>query len=140
MEGVAIMTKVREWPKSIQVDGGVTVNPSPEQCRRSGFEVYTPEELADIDRSASEAEMDRVSVVDALRGKYRLAARAFCGTAEIGEVDKFEDAEIISGEIEKANLAGNSEKALRLTQLALSLQNLITELRRKDGDDAWDRI
>ena len=27
-----------------------------------------------------------------------------------------------------------------LTQAALALQNIITELRRKDGDDAWERL
>ena len=46
----------------------------------------------------------------------------------------------LAAAIEAANTAENYTLALRLTQLAMALQFAITELRRKDGDDAWERI
>jgi len=75
-----------------------------------------------------------------LRQDYRNAVAQFCTVAGIPVVVKFEDTSAMLTAIETANAGGNVQQILVLTQLALTLQNVITELRRKDGDDAWLRI
>jgi hypothetical protein len=133
---------VNEWPRVI----GMTVNPTAEQCREAGYELTAnkPQDVIDAEQAAIEqAAQEQVAhdaLVAGLREQYRRAANAFCVAAGIDVVDKFEDATIITAEIEKANAGNDMMKALRLTQAALALQNIITELRRKDGDDAWERI
>ena len=133
---------VNEWPRVI----GMTVNPTPEQCRAAGYELTAnkPQELIDAEaaHAAQEAQEQAAheALVTALRTQYRQTAAGFCVIAGIEPVEKFEDATIITAEIEKANAGNDVMKALRLTQAALALQNIITELRRKDGDDAWERI
>lgn len=134
------MTKVRQWATSIVLDGQPVCNPSPEQCRAAGYELITQAEI-DADASAqAQVAAERLAYVQALRDTYKANARRFCQLAGIAVVDKFADASAVQAEIEKANAGGDTAKALQLPQLALALQNLITELRRKDGDDAWERI
>ena len=142
MEGGGAVIYVEAWPQRI----GLTYNPSPEQCREAGYELLAnrPQELIDADADAecraAEARASADALVSALRQQYRQSANAFCQLAGIEVVDKFGDASTVATEIEKANAGEDTGKALRLTQLALAMQNLITELRRKDGDDAWERI
>ena len=133
---------VDQWPRVI----GMTVNPTAEQCRAAGYELVAnkPQEVIDAENAAAQAQAEEQAAHDALveglRTQYRQTAAGFCMIAGIEPVEKFEDATIVSAEIEKANAGEDVMKALRLTQAALALQNIITELRRKDGDDAWERL
>jgi hypothetical protein len=133
---------VNEWPRVI----GMTVNPTAEQCREAGYELTAnkPQDVIDAEDAAVEkAAAEQAAhdlLVSALRTQYKQYINLFCVTAGVEVVDKFEDATTIVAEIEKANAANDMAKALRLTQIAMAVQNLITELRRKDGDDAWERI
>jgi len=133
---------VNEWPRVI----GMTVNPTPEQCRAAGYELTAnkPQEVIDAENAAAQEQAEEHAAHDALveglRAQYRQTCNGFCQLAGIEVVDKFEDDSIITTAIDAANTAENYTLALRLTQLALALQFTITELRRKDGDDAWEHI
>jgi len=141
---------VREWPKSIETAEGIICNPTPEQCRQAGYELYVPptaEEIAEQERDTVRIinenaikELRRSDEISALRQDYRNAVAQFCTIAGIPVVAKFEDTTAMRTAIETANAGKNVEQILGLTQLALTLQNIITELRRKDGDGAWARI
>lgn len=136
------MIYVDAWPQKI----GLTVNPTPEQCREAGYELSQnkPQDVIDAEREAAEHEAaDQAAheaLVSGLRAQYRELVHTFCQLAGIPEVDKFETTDTVMTEIEKANSGPDVMKALRMTQTALALRNVITELRRKDGDDAWERI
>ena len=133
---------VDEWPRVI----GMTVNPTAEQCRAAGYELVAnkPQEVIDAENAAAQAQAEEQAAHDALvaglRAKYRQTCNGFCQLAGLTVVDKFEDESVITAAIEAANTAENYTLALRLTQLAMALQFTITELRRKDGDDAWERL
>ena len=133
---------VDEWPRVI----GMTANPTAEQCRAAGYELTAnkPQEVIDAENAAAQAQAEQQAAHDALveglRVKYRQTCNGFCQLAGIEVADKFEDESVITTAIEAANTAENYTLALRLTQLAMALQFAITELRRKDGDDAWERI
>ena len=133
---------VNEWPRVI----GMTVNPTAEQCRAAGYELIAnkPQDVIDAEHAAIEQAAQEQSAHDALveglRAKYRQTCNGFCQLAGIEVVDKFEDESVITAAIEAANATENHTLALQLTQLAMALQFTITELRRKDGDDAWERI
>jgi len=133
---------VDEWPRVI----GMTVNPTPEQCRAAGYELTAnkPQEVIDAEAAhaaqTAQEQAEHEALVDRLRAKYRQTCNGFCQLAGIEVVDKFEDESVITAAIEAANTSENYTLALRLTQLALALQFTITELRRKDGDDAWERV
>lgn len=133
---------VDEWPRVI----GMTVNPTPEQCRAAGYElnVNKPQDVIDAEAARAAQRMrefeEHEALVDSLRAKYRQTCNGFCQLAGIEVVDKFEDESVITAAIEAANTSENYTLALRLTQLAMALQFTITELRRKDGDDAWERV
>ena len=142
MERGAIMI-VHEWPRSIRLNGVPICNPTPDQCRQAGYELYVPptaEEIAEQERIERERIEAHAAEVEALRQDYRNAVAQFCTVAGIPVVAKFEDTTAMRTAIETANAGGNVQQILGLTQLALTLQNVITELRRKDGDDAWSRI
>jgi len=125
---------------------GTTVNPTAEQCRAAGYELTAnkPQEVIDAEQAAAQAQAEQQDAHDALvaglRAKYRQTCNGFCQLAGLTVVDKFEDESVITAAIEAANTAENYTLALRLTQLAMALQFAITELRRKDGDDCWERI
>lgn len=133
---------VNEWPRVI----GMTVNPTPEQCRAAGYELTAnkPQDVIDAENAAAQERAEEQAAHDALveglRAKYRQTCNGICQLAGIEVVDKFEDESVIAAAIEAANTSENYTLALRLTQLAMALQFAITELRRKDGDDAWERI
>ena len=133
---------VNEWPRVI----GMTVNPTAEQCRAAGYELTAnkPQDVIDAENAAAQAQAEQHAAHDALveglRVKYRQTCNRFCQLAGIKVVDKFEDESVITAAIEAANTSENYTLALRLTQLAMALQFTITELRRKDGDDAWERV
>ena len=133
---------VDEWPRVI----GMTANPTAEQCRAAGYELTAnkPQEVIDAGNAAAQAQAEEQAAHDALveglRAKYRQTCNGFCQLAGIEVVDKFEDDSTITTAIDAANTSENYTLALRLTQLALALQFTITELRRKDGDDAWERL
>lgn len=133
---------VDEWPRVI----GMTVNPTPEQCRAAGYEltINKPQDVIDAENAAAQAQAEQQAAHDALveglRAKYRQTCNGFCQLSGLTVVDKFEDESVITAAIEAANTAENYTLALRLTQLAMALQFTITELRRKDGDDCWERI
>ena len=133
---------VEHWPRVI----GMTANPTAEQCRAAGYELVAnkPQDVIDAENAAAQAHAEQQEAHDALvaglRAKYRQTCNGFCLLAGITVVDKFEDESVITAAIEAANTAENYTLALRLTQLAMALQFAITELRRKDNDDAWERI
>jgi len=137
---------VDQWPERI----GLTYSPTPEQCRAAGYELTAnkPQELIDAEaaqaaQQAQEQAQEQAAhdaLVEGLRAKYRATCNGFCQLAGIEVVDKFEDESAITAAIDAANTAENYTLALRLTQMAMALQFTITELRRKDGDDAWERI
>lgn len=142
MERGAVMI-VNEWPKSIATADGIICNPTPEQCRQAGYELAVPptaEEIAEREAQRAQEEAERVAVIEALRQDYRNAVAQFCTIAGLPIVNKFEDTSAMQSAIVTANAGGNIQQILGLTQTALALQNIITELRRKDGDDAWERI
>ncbi len=140
------MIYVNEWPKSIKTADGQIFNPTPNQCRAAGYELVAnkPQDVIDAENAAAQAQAEEQAAHDALveglRTKYRQTCNGFCQLAGLTVVDKFEDESVITAAIEAANTAENYTLALRLTQLAMALQFTITELRRKDGDDAWERI
>jgi hypothetical protein len=133
---------VNEWPRVI----GMTVNPTPEQCRAAGYELAAnkPQDVIDAENAAAQSQAEQQAAHDALveglRVKYHQMCNGFCQLAGIAVVDKFEDESVVTAAIEAANSSENYTLALRLTQLAMALQFTITELRRKDGDDAWERL
>jgi len=133
---------VDRWPERI----GLTYSPTPDQCRAAGYELAAnkPQELIDAEaaQAAQQAQEQAAhdALVEGLREKYRATCNGFCQLAGIEVVDKFEDDTAITAAIDAANAAENYTLALRLTQMAMALQFAITELRRKDGDDAWERI
>ena len=133
---------VDEWPRVI----GMTANPAAEQCRAAGYELASnkPQDVIDAENAAAQAQAEQQeahdALVEGLRAKYRQTCNGFCQLAGLTVVDKFEDESVITTAIEAANTAENYTLALRLTQLAMALQFAITELRRKDNDDAWERI
>ena len=139
---------VDEWPKRITTPTGTIFNPSPETCQAHGYELTTPEmrdqrnqERQQALQDAEQAELQRQQEVEALRTAYRDSATKFCTLAGIEPTQtKFEDATLIQTKIEQANDEQDFVKALGLTQLSLAMQHILTDLRRKDGDDAWDRI
>ena len=133
---------VDQWPRRI----GLIYSPTPEQCRAAGYELTAnkPQDVIDAENAAIEQAAQEQAAHDALveglRAKYRQTCNGFCQLAGITVVDKFEDESVITAAIEAANTAENYTLALQLTQLAMALQFAITELRRKDNDDAWERI
>jgi len=133
---------VDQWPERI----GLLYSPTPEQCRAAGYELTAnkPQELIDAEaaQAAQQAQEQAAhdALVEGLRAKYRTTCNGFCQLAGIEAVDKFEDDTAVTTAIDAANSAENYTLALRLTQMAMALQFAITELRRKDGDDAWERI
>ena len=133
---------VDQWPSVI----GMTVNPTAEQCREAGYELVAnkPQDVIDAENAAAQAQAEQQSAHDALveglRAKYRQTCNGFCQLSGLTVVDKFEDESVVTAAIEAANSSENYTLALRLTQLAMALQFTITELRRKDGDDAWERV
>ena len=132
--------KVMRYPKTIVLGGALISNPSEAQCQAAGYELYTEAELAAMAQEQATASQEHEAFVEGLRDVYRAAVHKFCEIAGIESVDKFEDASVITTCIENANAVQDVIKALGLTQAALAIQNAITELRRKDGDDAWERI
>lgn len=132
--------KVRQYPKTIVLGGMLISNPSAAQCQAAGYELYTEAELSAMAQEQATADAEHESFVEGLRDAYRAAVHKFCQIAGLEQVDKFEDATVIVSCIENANAEQDVIKALGLTQVALAIQNAITELRRKDGDDAWERI
>ena len=74
--------------------------------------------------------------IEALRLEYKNTTHQFCTLAEISIVDKLDTPDIQT----QIAIASDGIKALPLTQLAFKLFILITDLRRLDGDDAWDKI
>lgn len=132
--------KVRQYPKTIVIGGMLISNPCAEQCQAAGYELYTEAELSAMEAEQATANAEHEAFVEGLRDAYRAAVHKFCQIAGIDLVDKFEDASVITTCIENANTEQDVIKALGLTQAALAIQNAITELRRKDGDDAWERI
>jgi len=112
----------------------------------AGYELSVNKPQGLLDAEAAEAAQQAQeqaahdALVEGLREKYRTTCNGFCQLAGIEAVDKFEDESTITAAIEAANTAENYTLALRLTQMAMALQFAITELRRKDGDDAWERI
>jgi len=134
---------VNKWPETIKTEGGIICNPTPDQCIAAGYELHIPltaEELAERAAQAQEAESIRMAEIEALRAQYRATVNAFCLLSGIPVVDKFESAQTVADAITAANAGGDIQQIMGLTQAALFIQNLITELRRKDFDDAWDRI
>lgn len=134
---------VPKWPTSIETEAGIICNPTPEQCREHGYELLVPPtaaETAATQAAAAERERVRLAYVETLRGVYRSTALKFCALAGISAVTKFEDTSTIQAAIDIANAGQDVQKALQLTQLAMLLDNTIDELRRKDGDTAWERI
>lgn len=152
MERGAVMI-VNEWPKTIATADGIICNPTPEQCRQAGYELAVPptaEEIALMEAQKAQEEAERVrqneiaqaqwlAEVEGLRQDYRILCNQFCQVAGVPVVDKLEKS-AVKTEIEKANAGGNSQQILSLMQLAMALDSAITDLRRKDGDDAWERI
>jgi hypothetical protein len=134
---------VNEWPKTITTEAGIICNPNPEQCRAAGYELSvqpTPEEIEQQAALQAAQEAAHMEAIEDLRKDYRFAVERFCMLAGIQIVSKFEDEEIMKAAIESANAGGNIQQILGLTQLSIAIQNSIIELRRKDGDDAWQRI
>lgn len=137
--------KVKEWPKIIKTEDGRTiVNPTRETCEAMGYSLYTEEELAAIEQEQQEQhdkqiqlEAERITEVEVLRESYRNITQQLCMLAGVPVQDKFESMFDIQSIGE--NIA-DPEARIAFMQGAFTLQALIVELRRKDGDDAWERI
>ena len=72
----------------------------------------------------------------AARQAYRDTTRRFCVVADIAVVDKLDTPAVQSA----VQAAGSGPTAFPFTQLAFALFVQISDLRRMDGDSAWDRI
>ena len=75
--------------------------------------------------------------VAAIREQYRGITRTICQLAGVAVCDKFAT---VGGVADVVMQYGMGDNALRLTQYALFLKATLDELRRMDGDDAWERI
>jgi len=76
---------VKEWPKSIETADGIICNPTPEQCRQAGYELYVPptaEEIAERER----IERERIEALPFAISKIKLGD-AF---EALGVIDQFE--------------------------------------------------
>jgi hypothetical protein len=71
-----------------------------------------------------------------LREQYRQATHQLCAVAGVELMDKLTVPEAVA--LVQACTA--PEQAIAATQLSLMIYVLVSDLRRKDGDDAWDRI
>lgn len=159
-------TYVAKWPDSLPTDGGVTFHPTPEQCRAAGLELIanqppppppTAEQIAaqqaaeaaaasnqqvqaaawsNQQAAAMAAGAARTNAILSLRKAYRDTTHQFCSVAGLTVADKLDTPAIQTA----IQAAGTGPTALPLTQLAFALFVTITDLRRLDGDDAWDRI
>lgn len=153
------MTKVRQLPKTVTLpNGDVVINPSVEQAREAGYELYTPEELQQLEeqylqwqQERQQAELERQQMIEALRLQYAQATLAICSLGGLDPVTKFEDASPIQavyegimaqipGEGDPTVVLGLLAQASQVQAHAQTIQLCITELRRHDGDDAWERI
>lgn len=134
---------VNSWPTTIETADGIICNPTPEQCKQAGYELAIPltaEEIAQIESQATQVESERIAAIESLRQDYRDAVAQFCTVAGVPVVTKFAGASDMKTIILKVNAGGDLQQIIGLGQLTDAIQNAITELRRKDGDDAWDRI
>lgn len=146
MEGGVIMKGivVYEWPKRIWLNDRTIFNPSPEQCKEAGYRLYTSEELQDHEDALEaqrllleKAEQTRMAEVLTLRTRYREITRQICEALDIEPMDKFES----FAEIQQLGSSVSDPVVLmQVMQLALALLACDTDLKRKDGNDAWDRI
>jgi hypothetical protein len=150
------MKYVNEWPNQIVTSDGSTINPTPEQCREAGYELEsnrpppTAEEIAAEQAAVAEAEQQaneqaaqleqmelaRLAAIQAIRDSYKQATQQFCGIAGLPIADKLDTPDIEAA----IQVAGTSPTALPLTQLAFKLYVTINELKKLDGEDAWDHI
>lgn len=138
------MKVVYSWPVKITLEDRTIFNPSPEQCQEAGYRLYTPEELQDREDALEaqrllleEAEQKRMAEVMTLRAQYREITRQTCEALDIEPLDKFES----FIEIQQLGATVSDPLVLgKVMQLALALLACDTDLKRKDGDDAWDRI
>lgn len=79
----------------------------------------------------------RAAEVEAVREQYRAITRTICQLAGVAVVDKFDSVGAVADVVMQY---GMGENALQLTQYALFLKATLDELRRMDGDDAWERV
>ena len=136
---------VNQWPTQLATSDGVIYNPTPEICRDNGYELEsnrpppTPEEIAAqqaAQQAADKLAQDALDRLNAMRQSYRNIANQFCTVANIPIVDKLDIPTIQNALI----TIGQGPNALMASQLAFELYVQINELRRVDGDDAWERI
>lgn len=109
----------------------------------AGYELAIPltaEEISEKQAQMAQVEAERIQAIEALRKDYRDAVAQFCTIAGVPVVSKFESSAIMRDLIMQANANGNTQQIMGLTQLSIALKDIIDELRRKDGDDAWLRI
>lgn len=105
---------------------------------------YTAEEIADQQAQAeaqrtadAQAEAVRAATIEAMREQYRQITRTICQLAGVAVCDKFAT---VGGVADVVMQYGMGENVIPLTQYALFLKATLDELRRFDGDDAWERI
>ena len=138
------MTKVRQLPTSITLpNGDIIINPSEEQCNAAGIYLYTPEELQQLEQQelqrqqeAQQTEQQRYMEILGLRDAYVAVVHAMCDLAGVTRVNKIEDDTGV--EALQAQVAPEDQGAFMA--LALKLLYITVDLRRADGDDAWERI
>ena len=157
-------TYVAQWPDRVAVEGGVSFNPTPEQCRSAGYElevnrpvvpaVQAPQlssnEIAQAAAAivaaqaaaaaaAAQIEADIAAKSNGLiqlRMNYSSATTQFCQIAGITVTNK-----LLAQQVEDAvTAAGDTPASIMLLKLAFKLFTQITDLRRMDGDDAWERL
>lgn len=134
-------------PRDVSVDGAPTGNLGDEYWAANGGKVLITAEKPGDNYSVSYVE-DGNSILEvwtetpvpanvaALRAAYVNATHQFCQIAGLPVVNKLDVADVQKAVAD----AGVSPTALPLTQLSLQLFVLINDLRRADGEDAWDRI
>lgn len=101
-------------------------------------EIAEQQAQAEAQRQVVEqAEAVRVATIEAMREQYRQITRTICQLAGVAVCDKFAS---VGGVADVVMSYGMGENVILLTQYALFLKATLDELRRVDGDDAWERI
>jgi hypothetical protein len=86
MERGAVMI-VNQWPKTIETADGIICNPTPDQCRQAGYELYVPptaEEIAEQER----IERERIEALPFAISKIKLGD-AFESLGVIAQFDAY---------------------------------------------------
>ena len=84
----------------------------------------------------------KAATIAELRAKYIATTHQLCAVCGITQQDKLDvpDIEAAVQSVNVAAIQGGIDNRIAVTQLCIALDIIITDLRRIDGDNAWDKI